>query len=410
MMQYDVIVIGGGAAGLPAALSASKAGARVLVLEAAGRVGRKILASGNGRCNMANLGPARYWGDEKLARGVLNACPPKKVLDFFRRLGLVTVEEDGGRVYPGCGQASAVLDVLREAAERRKIAVLCDTKATAIEKTKRGFLVSAEADAWEASAVVAAFGGMAGGKLGHDGSPYGMLTALGHTLVPPRPALTQLIAQKGAVKGLSGLRAPALLTLCRGETPAEAAQGEVLFTDYGVSGVCAMQLSRKAGELLEKGQDPVLYVNFSPMLGLMPRTYDRKEPLPPHDGAPAVLAYLKERRHMLSGSDLLTGMLPRLLAERLRGLALPELARNLAAYPVPLAGVKGFEGAQVTAGGIRGDAFIPDTLASKACPGLFAAGEMLDVDGDCGGFNLQFAFASGLIAGKSAAAYAAALK
>ncbi len=102
---------------------------------------------------------------------------------------------------------------------------------------------------------------------------------------------------------------------------------------------------------------------------------------------------------MLSGSDLLTGMLPRLLAERLRGLALPELARNLAAYPVPLAGVKGFEGAQVTAGGIRGDAFIPDTLASKACPGLFAAGEMLDVDGDCGGFNLMFAFGSGILAG-----------
>jgi predicted flavoprotein YhiN len=136
----DVLIIGGGAAGLSAALSASKQGAKAAVLEAAPRIGRKILASGNGRCNLANTGPLRYYGGAALAQRVMDQCPVSRVLSFFRGLGLETVEEAGGRVYPACGQAAAVLDALRLALDRSRVNVVCGAPVTALRKTKDGFL------------------------------------------------------------------------------------------------------------------------------------------------------------------------------------------------------------------------------------------------------------------------------
>ena len=410
-MKYDVIVIGGGAAGLTAALSASGQGARVLLLEAAGRVGRKILASGNGRCNLANTGPLRYPGGEAFARAVLEKCPVSRVLDFFHSLGLITAEEDGGRVYPGCGQASAVLDVLRSAMDRRQIELRCDSPAQAIEQTKWGLKVLSSSGAEEARAVVAACGGMAGGKLGHDGAAYRLLTQLGHTLIPPKPALCPLEGEKNAVKGLSGLRLPAILTLCGPDDQplSPPQQGEALFTDYGVSGVCAMELARAAEETRQKtGRWPILYLDFSPMLGLCSRVYGVPDTVSPDPfrHLPVLRAFLKARAHTLPQDALLQGMVPRLLQERLKGLSLDALARHLAAFPVPLTNVRNLQYAQVTAGGVACREFDPHTLHSRLIPGLFAAGELMDVDGACGGFNLQFAFASGLTAGGEAAAYA----
>lgn len=420
MKQNDVIIIGGGAAGLTAALSASMLGTRCLVLEGAPRMGRKILASGNGRCNLANMGRAEYFGAgdaNRFAFTVLQQHPVEDVLQFFRGLGLVTMEEDGGRVYPACGQAAAVLDVLRSGLDRQGVQVLCDSAVSRIEPTKWGFRVHAPQGIHEARAVVAACGGMAGGKLGHDGGAYRLLTDLGHTLVPARPALTPLTAEKSAVKGLSGLRVPAILTLCRkkegvfaknpldrDEPVAMPRQGEALFTDYGVSGICAMQLARWAwAEYDRTGVWPVLYLDFSPLLGLAHRCFGQTEAWRPEERRRAAEALLRERAHILPADGLLTGLLPRLLADRLRGQGIPDLARSLTAYPVPLTGVRPLENAQVTAGGIDTAEFSGFTLESSLVPGLFAAGEMLDVDGDCGGFNLLFAFSSGLTAGESAA-------
>lgn len=405
----DVIVIGGGAAGLTAALSVSNAGGRALILESAPRIGRKILASGNGRCNLANAGDMRYYGGADLAAQVLAARPAENVLSFFRGLGLQTVLETGGRVYPACGQAAAVLDVLRYALERNRVRVVLDAGVNTLKKKDGGFIASTPQGDFSAFAAVVCCGGMAGGRLGHDGGPYRLLTQFGHTLKPPRPALTQLTAEKKAVRGLSGLRLPALLTLCQNDTPVEASQGEALFTDYGVSGVCAMQLSRKAGEMLEKGEKPILYMDFSPMLGLIPRIYDRVPARDPFAHVPMVEACLSQRQHILPREALLTGLCPRLLAERVlsASLSVGETARLLSAFPVPIVGVRGMENAQVTCGGIDTGEFDGRTLMSKRCPGLFAAGEILDVDGDCGGYNLLFAFASGLTAGESAARWMA---
>ena len=297
MKNYDVLIIGGGAAGLTAALSASMQGAKTAVLEAAPRIGRKILATGNGRCNLVNAGELRFYGHEKLARGVLKRCDAGQVLSFFESLGLCTVEEEAGRVYPACGQAAAVLDVLRNALDRSGVDVICDAPVKRLEKARNGFQVQAGQGIFSARCVIAACGGMAGGKLGHDGSAYQLLSRLGHRLIPPAPALTQLMGDKNAVKGLSGLRLPGLLTLCDGKNPVSAAQGEVLFTDYGVSGVCAMQLSRDAGELLAQGKKPVLYIDFSPMAGLMPRIYDRVAARDPFVNTAKMEELLSLRQH-----------------------------------------------------------------------------------------------------------------
>lgn len=406
-MKYDVLIIGGGAAGLTAALSASENGAKTAVVEAASRVGRKILASGNGRCNLANVRPQPYPGGAPFARQVLSLRDAEQVLAFFHRLGLVTVEEEGGRVYPGCGQAAAVLDVLRFSLEKRGVPLICEAPAEKMEKGKQGFRVTTPQGVFESKTVVAACGGMAGGKLGHDGGPYRLLTQWGHTLEKPFPALCPLTAEKSAVKGLAGLRLPAILTLWNGEkTVARPSQGEALFTDYGVSGVCAMELARYACvEKKKTGRWPILYMDFSPMLGIAPRQYGF---LPEKAGGPdrhlpAVKAFLEERLHRMPAEELLRGMAPRLLGEKLRGLHIGELARSLAMYPVPLTGVKGMEAAQVTAGGIAVEEFDGSTLQSLMVPGLFAAGEIMNVDGACGGYNLLFAFASGLIAGENAA-------
>ncbi|MBQ4074186.1 MAG: aminoacetone oxidase family FAD-binding enzyme [Clostridia bacterium] len=402
-MKYDVLIIGGGAAGLTAALSASRQEKSVILLEAAPRIGRKILATGNGRCNLANSGPGRYYGGKALAREVLSRCPVEKVLSFFEELGLITVEEEEGRIYPGCGQAAAVLDVLRGDMEKRRIPVVCDSPVIRLEKAGKDWKAVTSQGDFLAHGVVIACGGMAGGKLGHDGSAYRLLSDHGHQLIDPRPALTQMMGEKGAVKGLSGLRLPARLTLCDGNKPVSAAQGEALFTDYGVSGVCAMQLSADAGALLEAGKKPVLYLDFSPMMGLIPRIYDRIRAENPEKNLPLVQAFLKKRAHTLPKDALLRGLAPRLLAEKMKGLSLTDMARMLCAFPVPILGLRGMEYAQVTRGGMDTREFFPDTLQSRRAPGLYAAGEMLDVDGDCGGFNLQFAFASGLIAGAAAA-------
>ncbi len=420
-MKHDVMIIGGGAAGLTAALSASRLGAGVTVLEAAPRVGRKILASGNGRCNLANMGLEAYDGNggaNRFACTVLQQHPVEDVLAFFHHLGLVTVEEEGGRVYPACGQAAAVLDVLRNALARQGVNVICDCPAQRIELLKNGgFRVHTPLGVLEARSVIVACGGMAGGKLGHDGGAYRLLTDLGHTLIPVRPALTPLTAGKSAIKGLSGLRLPAILTICRkkgglfAEKPRErdvpliSCQGEALFTDYGVSGICAMQLARRAGEeCQETGAWPILYLDFSPMLGIAPRQFGwGPAGYRPGQHRDAAEALLRERAKMLPPDDLLTGLIPRLLAERMKGQSIPELARSLTAFPVSLTGVRPLEYAQVTAGGIDVTEFSGSTLESLRLPGLFAAGEILDVDGDCGGYNLMFAFSSGILAGENAA-------
>ncbi len=389
------LIVGGGASGLAAAVCAARRGKRVVVLERLSAPGKKLLATGNGRCNLLNVGTPQYEGGAVFAERVLSFCPASRVLDFFHSIGLATAQEADGRVYPACNQASAVLDVLRAACDRHGVRIVTDCRVTALKRVGGGFL--AETDGmgqFAAEGALIAGGGMAAPRLGSDGSAYALLTALGHTLFTPLPALSPLETPHNKIRGLSGLRMPAILTLCEGDSPVAAAQGEMLVTDYGISGVCAMQLARAAQAL----KRPVLYVDLSPMLGIAPTRYARVPATNVRKNTQKALALLQKRQETLPDS-LLTGLVPRLLAQKLAHYPIEALAEQLTAFSLPVTGVRGFEQAQVTQGGVDTRDFDAETMRSRLVPGLQAAGEVLDVDGDCGGYNLLFAWASGILAG-----------
>ena len=383
-----VIILGGGASGLMAALSAARdARNTVTILERQSRVGRKLLATGNGRCNLANLqlSPARYHGqDPAFAQAALTRFGVQDTLEFFRGLGLLTVAEDSGRVYPLSDQANSVLDVLRFAAEQAGVQTVCGFDAQSVRKKARGYqLTAADGAGYFADRLIIACGGCAGKALGGTMAGYDLLGQLGHSRTPLHPSLTQIRTDPAAIRGLKG-----------GRTVQEDT-GEAQFTETGVSGPAAFTLSRQAGQ----AQEAEL------LLDLL-RAY-------PEPQVRELLAARKTALPQLAAEDALAGMLhPRLgktlcracgLGQQpLAGVpdeALAALAKKIKNFALPVTGVSGFESAQVTAGGVRTAEFRADTLESRLAPGVFACGEVLDIDGDCGGYNLQWAWSSGYVAG-----------
>jgi len=395
-----VLIIGGGAAGMAAAVRAAEMGAEVTLLERMDRVGKKLLATGNGRCNLMNTGAWRYPGGEAFARAVLESCGPKEQTAFWQRLGLRLRQEEGGRVYPVSGQASTVLDTLRLAMDRLGVKVVTGAHVSGIRHGRKGFTVQAGEEPYRGDRLIVACGGCAQPKLGSDGSMWPVLQELGHPVVAPRPALTQIITDAAPVKGLSGIRVKAQVSVFGADRVIHREAGEVLFTDYGLSGVCVMQCARYA----EKGGE--ISLNFLPDMGF--------------SGVQEAAQELMRRRAEWGAQpmeNLLTGLcVPRLASclcqqagvvwknrtiEQLKKTEIAELAATLGGYTLQIKGVKGFENAQVTSGGLNTAGFDPKTLESRRIPGLYAAGETLDVDGDCGGFNLMFAFGSGLLAAEN---------
>lgn len=397
----DVLILGGGAAGLAAAAALGARGARVRVLERQSRAGKKLLATGNGRCNLSNadMRPEYYGEAADFVRRLYEAVPPERVLSFFSALGLMTVREEG-RVYPRTMQAASVLDVLRAGCARENVRVVTDCEAVSLAPSRHGgWIVRTAVGASErAPFVLAAMGGAAAPHLGTDGSGARLLRAAGHTVTPLYPALVQLRCEHPALRGLKGIRARAALTLLVDGREAAREEGELLFADYGVSGVCVLQLSRLAAPALGDGRDVRLLVDLLPELG------------------GDALRWLDGRVGAMPGANagrLLTGALPRMLAQAaLREASVPwetpgdrltdgqrgALAAALTRFPLRVCGTRGFSDAQVTRGGVARDEVDPATMASKRLDGLYIAGELLDVDGPCGGYNLHFAFAGALAA------------
>ena len=409
--SHGVAIIGGGAAGLMAAIAAAGEGAEVTLLERGERVGRKLLATGNGRCNLTNLGadPSRYHsvgGSEgmALASAVLASAPPAAVLKVFEALGLMWREEEDGRVYPRSGQASAVLDVLRMACARLNVSVRCGQSARFLTRGKKGFSLTLEGgETLRADRVIVAAGGRAAPRLGGDGGGYALLSSLGHRLTPCYPALVQLRCAHPALPSLKGLRVAAEAALLIDGEIARTECGEVLFAGDGLSGIAALGLAREVAPALESGRTVTARLNL----------------LPERDAAVrrALVASRRELFAQEPAGVFATGLLPRRIGEalcvaggapaglpctRLTDAQIEALAALLADWRFEVTGTRGFDHAQVTAGGADAREFNPATMESRLVPGLYAAGEVLDVDGDCGGFNLHFAWASGMIAGRRA--------
>ena len=395
----DTIIIGGGAAGMAAAIAAAEAGGRVTLIERQSRVGRKLLATGNGRCNLSNRAAGdgtHYHGEQPgFSRAALARYGVEDTLAWFRALGLITAEEPDGKLYPYSNMAGSVLDVLRFALERPGITVRCGERVTALRRERGGFAVETETDRLRAGRVILAAGGCAGAKLGGVTDGYQLAAALGHSRTALHPALVQIKTDPTYPRALKGVKADAAVHLLRGRECLAETRGEILFTEYGVSGPAIFELSRAAatgGEGLRLSLDLL-------------SGWTEAE----------TAAWLRARRRagLSETAQLLTGTLHTRLGQtvcRAAGFTnqppetltdgdLDRIARSLRGFSLPVTGVCGFDQAQVTAGGLRTAEFDAETLESRLVPGLFAVGEVLDVDGDCGGFNLQWAWSSGCAAG-----------
>lgn len=397
----NVVVIGAGASGMMAALTAAEAGRHVVLLERQGRVGRKLAATGNGRCNLTNINATieNYHGENAdFAAPALARFTPQDTLDFFHALGLVTVTEYGGRVYPLSNSANSVVDVLRFALDAAGVDVRVGESARALSRAGSGYDVVTDAGTYRADYVIVACGGAAGAKLGGVMDGYELLKPLGHKRTSLYPALVQLVTDADYPRALKGVRADARIALTAGSETLATGAGEVQFTDTGVSGPAVFDISRAAAT---GGDGLTLKIDF-----LREHTAEDVR---------AWLAARCERFANLTAGELFTGIVHNRLGRMLikyAGIdaALPLRALDSAAldaavragkeFALRVRGTEGFDSAQVTAGGIRTSGVDPETLQSWFMPGLFICGELLDVDGDCGGYNLQWAWASGHVAGR----------
>jgi predicted Rossmann fold flavoprotein len=394
MRKNDIAIIGGGASGLAAAIAAARVGAAVVILEKLSRVGKKLLATGNGRCNLGNLSqdPARYHGS--VDTGPVFAQFPGEAA-LFRSLGLWLRPDEAGRLYPASGQATSVLDALRLSCDGLGVETRCDFAVQDIQAADGGFLLkSKNGDTVRARRVILAAGGSAGPQYGTDGAGFRLAERLGHAVTALYPALGPIPVSPQSVRALKGQRVEARVTAWRdGRSDiAPAEEGQVQFGEGALSGICVFNLAGYRPDALT--------------LDLLPWC----------EGAAGLLAELAACRADMALEDFLTGILPMRVGQALLRactdlpLTAPASALDARARAALTALLKGWrfptlpsanwEAAQVTAGGVRG---IAPTLESPLVPGLYFAGEILDVHGDTGGFNLRWAWASGSAAGTAAA-------
>ena len=393
-------IIGAGAAGMAAALAAAEnPNAKIILMERQAKVGRKLAATGNGRCNLTNIHStaANLHGDCcDFARYAMELFPPKENLAWFAQMGLLTVTEESGRVYPYSDQASSVVEVLSMALEKPNIQLKTGFEVTKVEKKDDQFLVSSAEGTIACDKLIIACGGLAGTKLGGSMFGYRLLARFGHRYGKLRPALVQLKSGWRGCSSLKGVRANCKAEISRDGTLYSASTGELQFTEYGLSGPVIFEISR---DVCQGEGEWVCKLDFLPQIEQVQ------------------LLDMLSKRQNLPAQELLTGILHSRLGRalvkeagidenracsELSNVELESLCRAVKALDVSLTEPLGMDAAQVTAGGVSTAEFEDKTMESRLIPGLYACGEVLDIDGDCGGHNLQWAWSSGRLAGASA--------
>ncbi|MCI8667564.1 MAG: NAD(P)/FAD-dependent oxidoreductase [Dorea sp.] len=414
-------IIGGGAAGLAAAIAAARNDrqAKVFILERNERIGRKLLATGNGRCNLTNRQAVGscvetfYRGeDTAFAQNVLAQFGYEDTLDFFTSLGLV-MRMRGDYVYPRSDQASAVLEVLELELKRLGVKIFYGAKVESVVRNQKGFCIRAAEilqegkqgplQRFQADRVILACGGMAASTFGSDGSGFPLAKSLGHSVTLVVPALVQLRVRKHPLAKASGVRTEAGVTALIDGKAVFSDSGEVQITAYGISGIPVFQISRFIAYGLFKKKRSEVLLDFLPEYS--------------EDAAYELLMKIAANRRDLTADAWLSGIFNRKLVPRILEQAgvrlqtpvsgldqqkLREVAKKCKGIVLEIQDTNGFENAQVSAGGVRTKEVCPQTMESLRTKGLYLAGELLDVDGICGGFNLQWAWSTGCIAGKAA--------
>ncbi|MDO5291834.1 MAG: NAD(P)/FAD-dependent oxidoreductase [bacterium] len=404
-MNYDIIVVGGGASGLVAAITAAKRRQKVLILEHKDKIAKKILATGNGKCNYTNT----YY-DDTVFRGdspafvlpVLEQFTVNDTIRFFEELG-VYPKDRNGYLYPNSGQAQTILDVLRMEIERLNVEVICEEHVASIKKQKQGFVVTSNKKSYQASSVILATGGKASENLGSDGSGYELSKAFGHHITPIVPALTALRSNMKCFKMVAGVRTDVTLTLLVDGKKAAVESGELQLTDYGISGIPVFQISRYATRGLHDKKKVEVEIDYLPGLSYKEVTsflYERKSLRGKKRLEEFLIGLLNSKLCAMLIKE--AGLDPKKQVADVTNKELNALASKIKKFVVTIDSANSFDKAQVCAGGVDTKEIEPKTMESKLVKGLYFAGELVDIDGTCGGYNLQWAWSSGYVAGMHA--------
>ena len=400
----NVLIIGGGASGLMAAITAARGGAKVTVLEHQNQIGKKILVTGNGRCNFTNIDQdiSHYHSETP---GIMEVClkqfTVQDTVSFFLSLGIFSKNRNG-YLYPHSDAASAVQEVLRMECEHLKVKLACQVEIQKIEKKDEKFFVHTPGWTYEGDRLILATGSKAMASTGSDGSGYELAKSFGHRVIDPYPALVQLLSKEKCLNTLAGLRTDAKATLFVDEKLVISNRGEVQFNANNISGIPVFQISGEASKAIAAGKKCQVSVDFLPDF-----TQDQ------------LVSFINRRISTggyKSSVNFLTGLFPKKLCEVLcdrAGLSrkiraeqfkeddIINLCKQIKNFKIKINGTNGFEHAQCCGGGVSLEEIDPFTMESLKVPGLHFCGELLDVYGDCGGYNLQWAWTSGYLAGKA---------
>ena len=408
MKTFDIAIIGAGPAGIMAAITAAKQGRKVILLEKNEIIGRKILATGNGRCNLTNknIDVSNYHGaNPEFIKQILSAFDQYKVTEYFESLGVILKEENNGRIFPRTNQASSVVEALDY--ELKKLKVSVETKASVKNiHYEKNWLLSGQKTTGdfkiEAKNLILTTGGKASFQFGSSGDGLYWSEKLGHTIIFPHPALTPLETVESWPKNIQGLRIEGTVKLTADGKIISQSQGDILFTHFGLSGPAIMKQARNVGLLLPTKK---IEVHIDAIPEETKKELDKKiETILNVNGA-------KEIKNALAGIipvELIKTILinlaidPEKKSSRISKLERVSVVGVLKNLTLTISKTRPFKEAQVTAGGVDAKEIDAKTLESKKIPHLFFAGEIIDVDGDSGGFNLQWAWSSGYLAGLSA--------
>lgn len=392
-MTRDLIIIGGGASGLACAIQFKRINpnASVTIIEKLSIPGKKILATGNGRCNLSNtdITIENYNGDRDLISLILENFGTYECLDFFKSIGLMTSSEEG-RIYPLSRNASSARDLLALECENLGVNIITGTKVNSIEKKEDMFEIQTESGVYTSKVCVMALGGKAAAQHGTDGDGYRILKSLGIRYEQIYPALVRIKTDADTTRALRGVRVLGTVTV----DGLGSESGEIQFTDGGVSGIAVMQFSGQIAKRVANGEKPTLHFDLCPDLS--------------HDEILDLLAEQKAHNPSAKAEDILIGIMNEKLARVITAVSNndSDIADKVKDFTLVANGTDSYKDAQVTHGGVGSNSLMPRSLQALNVPGLFICGELLNVDGMCGGYNLHFAWGSGILAAKEAAEFA----
>ncbi|MDO4618653.1 MAG: aminoacetone oxidase family FAD-binding enzyme [Clostridia bacterium] len=386
-MSKQVAIIGAGSSGLLAATAIRNK--KITLFEKNDRVGKKLFATGNGRCNLLNesFGASGLFSkDDDIVKTVLGDNSFSEISEYFKNLGLFTFTDNEGRIYPLSNQSSSVLDILRFSARKNGADIITDTEVLEINKTENGFEIITENGKSFSDIVIFSTGGMASAKT----NGYDILKKLGHTIIPPSPVLVQLKADTAFTAPLKGIRSKVKISLYEKDTLLREESGEIQFTDYGLSGIASMQLSRFITE------NCYVLIDFADGFSEEEIYRSLKNSLHNSNDISDIFAGILKRRVAEEIIKKTLHISPRAKSVNLSDEEIRKLSKEIKALKLDIKGTLGFDSAQVTRGGVSLSEINPETMESKIHKGLYITGEVLDCDGECGGYNLGWAWLTAL--------------